>query len=253
MNASQLQQYLQNGTAIQRIETSNGHVWLKVASKPHPKAGYWLLNLLSKTIGSDLVRAVPNPGGNQSIAIEKERIESLAQHGIKVPEIIDAGDDFILLSHLGDDMRSHLNGMHNVKDRLALLKQVTQSIVKLHQKEQYLSQAFARNITIDSEGQVGFIDFEDDPLTVLKLHQAQARDILLFVNSTAYLFQDSIQVYVESMTRFLSAYSDEIQQELQQASKVMSSLVKLARYNWLGRDIQRSRLMAESLGLILAE
>jgi hypothetical protein len=59
-----------------------------------------------------------------------------------------------------------------------------QLLVDLHVKGQYLSQAFARNFIASGDALV-MIDFEDDPLEVLPLHQAQARDWVAYLHSSA--------------------------------------------------------------------
>ena len=54
----------------------------------------------------------------------------------------------------------------------------------LHAHDQYLSQAFARNF-IAAGDTLAMIDFEDDPLEVMPLAQAQARDWLAYLHSSA--------------------------------------------------------------------
>lgn len=61
-----------------------------------------------------------------------------------------------------------------------------QNLVALHARGQYLSQAFARNFIAHDE-QLAMIDFEDDPLEVMSLEQAQARDWLAYLHSSARL------------------------------------------------------------------
>jgi len=59
------------------------------------------------------------------------------------------------------------------------------AIEAVHRQNQFLSQAFARNMVLTETGGIGFIDFEDNPATVLSLQQCQSRDWLCYLQSTA--------------------------------------------------------------------
>ena len=59
----------------------------------------------------------------------------------------------------------------------------------MHRSGQYLSQAFARNIIVCNDGQIGFIDFEDDPGRYMPLERCQSRDYLCYLQSTAVWLQ----------------------------------------------------------------
>src|SRR5690606_32332086 len=76
----------------------------------------------------------------------------------------------------------------------ALLSQV-------HAQGQYLSQAFARNFILH-DGKLSLIDFEDDPLEVMSLPQAQVRDWLAYLHSTAWL----MPAHRQAMTGQLDAW-----------------------------------------------
>ena len=58
----------------------------------------------------------------------------------------------------------------------------------MHGRGGCLSHAFARNFIATSTG-LAMIDFEDDPLEVLTLVEAQARDWLAYLHSTVWLLR----------------------------------------------------------------
>jgi len=246
MKSEQLTDYLNNKKPIQKIELNGQIFWLKQASKPHSKIRYWLMDLFAKRLGSRLLRAIPNPGGSESISIEKHRLTELHNAGINVPYPELSDQHYLLLPDQGLNVRSLLKATPDEHHKLALLRKVIDSLTTLHKKGFYLSQAFARNITVDKHGNVGYIDFEDDPLTVLSLEQAQARDLLLFVSSTAYLCQNCQPAYVEQIGELLQSYPQSVHQELRQAISSLRWLRTLAQFNWLGRDIQRHALMLDA-------
>ena len=62
------------------------------------------------------------------------------------------------------------------------------ALVDLHARGACLSHAFARNFLATDAG-LAMIDFEDDPLEVLTLDEAQARDWLAYLHSTVWLLR----------------------------------------------------------------
>ena len=71
--------------------------------------------------------------------------------------------------------------------RLLWWQRGLRALVELHARDQYLSQAFARNF-IACGDHLAMIDFEDDPLEVMTLEQAQARDWLAYLHASALAF-----------------------------------------------------------------
>jgi hypothetical protein len=63
------------------------------------------------------------------------------------------------------------------RDRL--VKAAMATLADAHARGAYLGQPLPRNMTWDGEN-VGFLDFEEDPLEVMDLPTAQARDWLMF-------------------------------------------------------------------------
>ncbi len=58
-----------------------------------------------------------------------------------------------------------------------------------HARGAYFGQPLPRNLTWDGD-KVGFIDFEEDPLEVMDLSEAQARDWLMFGYGVAKYYAD---------------------------------------------------------------
>jgi len=65
------------------------------------------------------------------------------------------------------------------------------AILEIHNKNGYLSEAFARNILVNADHKFTFIDFETDPGQILDLQSCHIRDWLCFIFSTAALFTES--------------------------------------------------------------
>lgn len=82
--------------------TLNGEkVWLKRAAKRNSKLAYAPLKLLAAWCNIDVLKPVPNLGGEQSILVESARIRTLRNAGIAVPTILAEHPSALLLADAG--------------------------------------------------------------------------------------------------------------------------------------------------------
>lgn len=143
-----------------------------------------LLNTLAWLAGVSYLKAVPVHGESQSQAIEIMRLRALRGAGLPVPQVLHVAPDYFVMSYLGErDMALTLReqGVRAWGLWVAAMEQ----LLRVHAQGQYLSQCFARNIIV-SDRFHGLIDFEDDPLEVMTLVEAQARDWLIYLQSTLF-------------------------------------------------------------------
>jgi hypothetical protein len=97
----------------------------------------------------------------------------------------------------------------------------------LHARGGCVSQAFARNLTVAADG-IGFIDLEQDPLTVMPLVSAQARDLLFFVHSTArFLPPPAYRALLEANLREEAA---DVVEEVHRVAQRLAWLAPLTRF-----------------------
>jgi tRNA A-37 threonylcarbamoyl transferase component Bud32 len=169
------------------VELGEGKV---VVKRQRPARGAWrarAVNLLARAFGLRLLQAVPAHGGAAGQAIEVARLRSLAAAGVRVPAVLHVDPGFIVIAHLeGTSLverieRGSIEGFDAWQHGLSAL-------VDLHGRGGYLSHAFARNFIATDAG-LAMIDFEDDPLEVLALDEAQARDWLAYLHSSVWLLQ----------------------------------------------------------------
>jgi tRNA A-37 threonylcarbamoyl transferase component Bud32 len=183
------------GWRTHRIEvfhgTSQGSVLVKGQRAARPPWRHRLLNGFAQLAGLPLLRAAPAHGGARAQQIELQRLRQLAAAGVPVPQVLHEEAEFFVQSYLGDQ---RLDALLQSTDAALWWRRGLHLLVDLHAKGQYLSQAFARNF-IASGDALAMIDFEDDPLEVLPLHQAQARDWLAYLHSSsrALLSQSAAQ------------------------------------------------------------
>ncbi len=143
-----------------------------------------VLNTFAWMAGVPYLKAVTVHGGARSQAIEIGRLRALRQAGLAVPEVHHVAADYFVMSYLGsNDLARALREQGS--EAFDLWMAAMDHLLQVHAAGQYLSQCFARNIIV-SDTFRGMIDFEDDPLEVMTLEQAQARDWLIFLQSSLY-------------------------------------------------------------------
>ncbi|VEG13761.1 hypothetical protein [Moraxella cuniculi] len=191
MNHAQLLAELvatQQGAIARHQLPDQSYVWIRRASRRHSIHKYRLLGFFSRLLGLPLLSPVQNFGGTAAIATEVHRLTQLRQAGVYVPVLLACQDDALMMSDLQSDTLEHKIWQANADEAVRWFEQGIQAITLVHERGQYLSQAFARNIIAGE--QIGFIDFEDDPIKVLSLAQCQARDWLCYLQSTAILLNN---------------------------------------------------------------
>lgn len=196
-----------------------------------------LMNTLSRLLNQPLLLAVPAPGGGEAQAIEVNRLRTLAAAGAPVPDLLHVDKNWFAESCVGDRTIDQLirrdadNQQRYWDDGLA-------AILALHRLNMAASQCFARNM-IWNDGVVSFIDFEEEPLTVMPLAAAQARDWLLYLHSTAHVMTSRTPAQnAQILMQYLQQDNVLVQQHFARAARSFSWLRILPqkRKPW-GRDV----------------
>ncbi len=223
-------------SSIARIESSG--VWrqrrVEVIDLPEgrmlvkgqrPVRGPWahrVLNLFAWLAGVPYLKAVPVHGGARSQAIELQRLAALRAAGIAVPEVHHVALDYFVMSYLGsNDLARALR--EQGAQAFALWMAAMEHLLLVHARGQYLSQCFARNIIVSNQFE-GLIDFEDDPLEVMSLEQAQARDWLIFLQSTLFNLALAPDRLDQALHSVLAREAEPVRAVLRHASRRLSWL-----------------------------
>jgi tRNA A-37 threonylcarbamoyl transferase component Bud32 len=164
-------------------DTSVGSVLVKWQQPQRPTLRYRMMNIVAGLVGLPLLRASLTQGGAKAQTVEVRRLQSLQSAGLPVPPLLHVDTHFFVLRFIHG---RRLDKLLQREDEQALVwwQRGLQCLVDVHAQGQVLSQAFTRNF-IAADGQLVLIDFEDDPLEVMSLQQAQARDWLAYLHSTA--------------------------------------------------------------------
>lgn len=226
----------QNDTVARHMLPDGKAVWIRKAGRHNAAWRYRLLGLVVKVLHLGVLTPVPNLGGTAAIAIEAARLHELSAAGIYVPELLAQQENALMMSELdGQTLLDHITREAEQKKLDSWLAGV-HAIAEVHRKKQFLSQAFARNIMSDGE-RIGFIDFEDNPFTVLTLEQCQSRDWLCYLHSTVLVLQRNglLPEAVELLKECLQQQPQNIQTLVKQTIRPILWMRVLQNRRW-GRD-----------------
>ncbi len=231
----------------------------KIIVKGHrPQRGPWLhriLNVLASLLRVSMVKAVPVYGGARSQDVEIRRLRALADCGLPVPRILHVAHEYFVMTYLGS---SHLAGKLSGQGYAAfdLWHAAAKEIVNVHRKGQYLSQCFGRNMIIDQAKAepvfAGIIDFEDDPVDVMSVQDAQVRDWLIFLQSTIYPLQAPHVVLDATLKELFASEIPNVRQAFSLQARKLTWLRYLPtkREPW-GKDTVSIQAAAQALHRLL--
>ena len=242
---------------IARHRLGSERVWLKKAGPRHGRLRYHLLAAIAGLLRLDVLKPVPNPGGNAAIAIEARRLRALGALGLRVPVVLAEQADGLLISDLGESgsgavvLRERLDqaAADEPTALLAVWREGLEAIATAHARGAYLSQAFDRNLMRCPDGVVGYIDFEDDPGETLSVVECQVRDWLSYLHSTAVMVRAASPQAAGALWHAALAQADpEVRERIGLAAQRMRWLRHLPASRRWGRDTQRVRAAALLLG-----
>jgi hypothetical protein len=237
--------------------TSTGAVWLRKAAPHHSIVRYLPLYILAYFLRRPIFRPVPSLGGSQAILIESVRLNELSAAGVNVPRMLAANGRGLLMTDIGqgqsfERLDTLLHKCTNAQSFMAIFTLAFDEICHVHHKGQYLSQPFARNIVLIGDKNIGFIDFEDDPLSVMPLVHCQARDLLCFLFSVANelfcrnLIDDAAQYVFDRLINV----SPSIQTDFIAVTRLLSFIKWLPKFV-TAKDIHKTRCLYAFMSSII--
>ena len=232
-----------SGAHIRAVDWQGQPAWLKLSVPQPPAWRYTLLAGMARLLRHPALQPVRPQGGEAGIRNEAARLAALDHAGIRVPAIFDCGADWLLISDLGDITLEILIRHAAPAERLVWWQRGADYIARAHRTGQYLSQAFSRNLVWSPEHGLGAIDFEDDPISAMTLAQAQIRDWLPYLFSTAIYFEDRLPDLCAAIEAVLADEDPAVRQGVRAALRRTAWLRGL---RWLPvrmqrRDVQKTQ------------
>ncbi len=223
------------------IQISTGPVLVKAQRQQRHPIRYALLSALAFVLKLPMIKAAPAPGGVDAQSIEVKRLQALRQAGVQVPAVLHTAPQWFAIEYIhAPTLLESLQKDIPMQERLSIWLQGAKALGHVHARGQALSQAFARNC-LWYRGQTWFIDFEDDPVSVMPLAQAQARDWLTYLYSTVWALRQQQTSWADMLQKyehFAHIPSVPVAEIVQKTSDRMTWLRHLpqSRKPW-GRDV----------------
>jgi tRNA A-37 threonylcarbamoyl transferase component Bud32 len=221
---------------VEPITLAGQRAWLKRYGRHRRGTALLALDRLATRLDIAALRPPPHYAGEQAKQTEARRLSELREQGVHVPAVLGQGEASLILSHQGDSLSACMRMAANDPVRLdAITSAAADAIARSHRAGAYFGQPLPRNMTYH-QGRLGFIDFEEDPLEVMTLEQAQARDWLMFSYGTAKYYDQRPQAFADVLRRSLgqepravTAHAHHVAGKLQALARMSRHLGKSAR------------------------
>ncbi|APW38943.1 hypothetical protein RD110_18465 [Rhodoferax koreense] len=231
---------------VEVLETSAGPVVVKGQRPPRSVTPRRMFNWAMQAAGLATLKVPLRDGGPEAQQVEVRRLAELRAAGVRVPTLMHVEPGFFVQEYLtGPDLSRELS--RGAGDRLAVWQQGVAAVQAVHSRQECLSQAFARNFIVTPEG-IAAIDHEEDPLEVVSLPQAQARDWLFYLHSTLWLLPERRAEMLSVWERVVGAESRLVADFMHRLARRLAPLRHLPsqRKPW-GRDIVSAQAAASFL------
>jgi hypothetical protein len=233
---------------VEVLETSIGPVVVKGQRPPRSVAPRRIFNWAMQATGLSTLKVPLRDGGPTAQQVEVQRLAELRAAGVLVPTLLHVAPDFFVQEYLtGPDLSRELS--RATGDKLGVWQRGMTAVQAVHSRNVCLSQAFARNFIVTPQG-IAAIDHEENPLEVVSLPQAQARDWLFYLHSTLWLMPESREAMLANWRQVVRAENPATAGFMLTLARRLAPLRHLPsrRKPW-GRDIVSAQAAAAFLTL----
>jgi len=225
---------------VEPIVIEGQRAWLKQYGKGSRALALGLLNFVAHRFQLDALRPPPHRGGDAAREVEARRLGELQAQGVNVPDVIGSGHAALVIGDNGSSFNTCLREADDAgRDRLVMA--AMRALAEAHSRGAYFGQPLPRNLTWDGE-RVGFIDFEEDPLEVMDLAEAQARDWLMFGYGVAKYYADRPDCLQAMMAEAIGTVQAPVREHVHAVSGRLQRLARVCMK--LGRS---ARTLAHSI------
>ena len=209
------------GRRIARLAVADEIVWLKDFKLPSPSKWEKVQRAAARTTGLELLLPVPSLQGDKGAAHEIEAIRRFRAIGIRVPEVLWSEGGRVALSDIGETLREiESRGGGDAIRRIAL--SAAEDLSHAHRSGLAHGRPILRNMTWEGKS-VGFQNFEGQPLAIMSLPAAQARDIVLVLVSLGR--RNGGDVVKEVFERYATGMNHAVGEELQRLVRIARPLM----------------------------
>lgn len=159
-------------------------LWIKQSVPPKARIWHYLQKILAAILGMPILRATVSAGHHENLLAEANRLRLFAEKGFHVPEVVAIYPDILIMTDAGPQLRQWLDNTLDQIKRFDALHCAMDALANLHAGGLAHGRPYMRDMTWDGT-KVGFLDLEENPVTVMPLATAQARDIWIFLSAAS--------------------------------------------------------------------
>jgi len=166
-------------------------VWAKFVTADKRTIWHRCQRLVSGVTRMPIMRPTVSPGGSAAHLAEVTRLRKIRTAGFNVPEVLAVDDCVMVLSDMGPTMRTLLKAYQksptpekDFAEIQRMLFSATEMLCEFHAAGFIHGRPHVKDFTW-KDGQVGFLDLEEDPTQVMSWHEARARDVWMFLVAVA--------------------------------------------------------------------
>lgn len=228
---------------VQCLDLPERRLWIKRQGVKILPPLVSVQGILANLLRMPFLRPSPQLAPEAMQAREVARMRAFAEAGFPVPSVLYASKTAMVMADVGPTLQQRLKSMRqeDPQGHDALLVKASEQLGRVHAAGLNHGRPHVRDFFL-RDGEIGFMDFEEDPTSVMPLGMAQARDVLLYflvVTSTAADPQTTCPQALEAWS--LNASAD-AKRELRSLTRVIGRILPLARLIGrvhMGSDLRR--------------
>ncbi len=169
---------------IKAFEWDGKKYWLK-KSTLHK---FYYLEWLGREIGAITIPITflkPTPYGDKKpLDIEKERLLECEQLNVRCPRLMEYDKDWLVTTDGGVSSEEFIIGLPE-NQKLKFILKLFKTILNNQKEGFYHGRYYLRDLLISSKGEISVFDFEENPLLIMNVEEAKAREIFHFIVSVS--------------------------------------------------------------------
>lgn len=181
-------------------------VWVKQPEQGEANLWHTLLGIFANILKNNFLKptVVTDPKG--ALAYEADKLTFLLSQGIHVPKVLLRHENYLVLEECGTPLSTLLNHDEiSIEEKIEITQKLSLRLAQMHNKGLYHSRPALRDITY-KEGEIYFMDFEENLEKTLSTEEAITRDGFIFVHALFRKLHSTelIGIALESYHRALS-------------------------------------------------
>jgi tRNA A-37 threonylcarbamoyl transferase component Bud32 len=209
---------------LSRIDFEGQTIWIKRRSPSKRTIWHRLVSVLTYLIPLAIFYPTVISDKSDNLTQEAERLRLFAAKGLPVPKVLASTANYIITSDVGLNLQQLSEQIIFREERYSLLEKAMDALINLHQTNLCHGRPFLRDMTLKNN-KIFFIDLEENPLAVMNISQAQARDLWLFFSNIARHCKSDYSI----LPPLFQIYADSASPATMSALKQMVSILKPLR------------------------